>query len=480
MVNLVVHQDSTSSVQDVGVVNIKSTASATGRVMPVSPLTQNESMFGTGPGPFHHSEEREQPPLMSVSSDLEMICDYDRSITKLYEMLESSQWNNVCSRCQTHPEEVLTWVVRRDANGNVRWKLLPLHAAVIFKAPLSLIGDLLKAHPIAAAQRDDQGLLPLHLAFRHKSNEAVIEKLFSQYPGGVMVKDQRGRFPLDHGKEMTFSAKLMGLYAETFTKCQNTGSQELGNEAEMKSTYENRLTTMKGAYEARILSLLKSHEETRETMKIQADKDLQRNNEIHMEEIEEMKVQLARSKMAGERAPALEGEIQALSISLGDANRELTALRRLVREQNEQKKLLLEETRNILKDQIVVRDRCNKQQEQLDQAQKLREQLLRTLLQKENGKATQTSNEICRLSNDSVARAEKLLSKFALGRSDLAIEEPPRELATSPYQEQRVVQRDSQLLYHADTEDNPSDCGDHGDDISEITESSYVRPFGDR
>ncbi len=466
MVNLVIHQDSTTSVPDVGVVGIKSPSSSAERGMPVSPLTQNESMFGAGPGPFRHAEEREQPPLMSVPSDLEMICDYDRSVTKLYEMLEASQWDNVSARSETHPEEVLTWVVRRDANGSVRWKLLPLHAAVIFKAPLTLIGDLLKAHPIAAAQRDDQGLLPLHLAFRHKSNEVVIQKLLNQYPGGVMLKDQRQRFPLDHGKDMKFSAKLMGLYAETFTKCQSTGAEE----GDIKAMYDSRTTAMKDAYEARILSLLKSHDEANQMIKIHAEKELQRNDERHMEEMNEIKAQLAREKIAAERTSELEAELRGISVSLGDANRELTALRRLVREQNEQKKHLLDEMRIILKDQKAVRDRCQKQQEQLDQAHKLREQLLRTLIQKENGRTTEASNMICRMSNDSVARTEKLLNKFTPGRTDQATEEPPRELETNQYHDQQ----------YQDIQDQPSDCGDHGDDISAITESSYVRPYGDR
>jgi len=468
MVNLVVHQqqDSTTSVPDVGVVDIKSPSSSAERGMPVSPLTQNESMFGARPGPFRQAEQREQPPLMSVPSDLEMICDYDRSVTKLYEMLEASQWDNASARAETHPEEVLTWVVRRDANGNIRWNLLPLHAAVIFNAPLTLIADLLKVHPIAAAQRDDQGLLPLHLAFRHKSNEAVIQKLLNQYPGGVTVKDQRQRFPLDHGKDMRFSAKLMGFYAETFTKCQNIGAKE----ADIKALYESRTTAMKDAYEARILSLLKSHDETNQMIKNQAEEELKRNNARHMVEMGEKKAQLAREKVAAERISELEAELRGMGISLGEANRELTALRRLVREQNEQKKHLLDEMQNVLKDQKAVRDRCHKQQEQLDQAQKLREQLLRTLIQKENGRTAETTNMICRMSNDSVARTEKLLNKFTLGRTDQAIEEPLRELETNQHHDQQ----------YEEIQDQPSDCGDHGDDISAITESSYIRPYGDR
>jgi hypothetical protein len=503
MVNLVFrHQDEPSL--PARNIDIKPPTTVVGRGMsspgrmrtdnyPVSPLTQNESMFGAGAGPYQPSdnnEERDQPPLVSLPSgnNLEMICDYDRSVTQLYEMLESSQWENACSRCQSHPEEVHTWIVRRDANGNARWKLLPLHAAVIFKAPLSLIEDLLRVHPIAAAKRDDQGILPLHLAFRHKSNEAVIEKLLHQYPGGVIIKDHRERLPLDHGKDMRFSAKLLGLYAETFTKCQHIETTVGTNDAEIAATYENRMTALKDAYEARIVALQKNNEQAHETTKIQVEKDLKRNRENHMIEMVELRSQLAIEKMAGERTPGLEAELRGLSSSLGDANRELIALRKVVQEQKEQKESLVDEMSQILEDQKALHGRCNKQQEQLDQTQKLREQLLRTLIQKENGKTIQVSNEICQLSENNIARTEKLLNNQSLAHSYHTIGDTSRGLPNNISQNPDNVQSDSNLPnnHYQDTEDLPSDCenpattGDVGDDISAITENSYTHAFGDR
>lgn len=498
MVNLVLRHQESSSLDAAEAVETKSPTAAAGGGMlspgragrgipPMSPLTQDESMFGARAGPYqssHATEERDPPPLASPSSktDLELVCDYDRSVTQLYEMLESSQWKNACSRCQTHPDEVRTWIVRRDANGNIRWKLLPLHAAVIFKAPLSLIDDLLRVYPLSAAKRDDQGIIPLHLAFRHKCNEAVIEKLLHQYPGGVMIKDNRERFPLDHGKDMGFSAKLMGLYAETFTKCQNIETKDVANEEEIAATYEKRLTALKDAYEARIDSLQKTHEEACETMKTRAEKDMQRNREKYIEEIVEINRQLAREKEAGERTPQLEAQVKGLTSSLEGALGELVTLRKVIQDQNGQKEKLAEEMRQILEDQKALSVRCNKQQEQLDQAQKLRKQLLRTLTQKENGKAIQVSSEICEHSARNIARTEKLLSNLSLGPSDPVNEDTSRRLPNN--------QNDR----YQSTEDLPSDCGnptgtaswsaepegDHGDDISAITEGSYTQPFGDR
>jgi len=510
MVNLVFRNQQESSLSSAGKIHNKPPPAAVGRGLPspgrtrndnhpVSPLTQNESMFAVELyQSTDNNEGRDQPPLVSIPSgnNLEMICDYDRSVTQLYEMLESSQWKNACSRCHTHPEEAHTWVVRRDANGNTRWKLLPLHAAVIFQAPLSLIEDLLRIYPTAAAKRDDQGILPLHLAFRHKSNEAVIEKFLHQYPGGLIIKDNRERLPLDHGKDMRFSAKLMGLYTETFTKLQHIETNVATNEAEITATYENRMTALKDAYEARIFALQKKHEQTHETMKIQAAKDVQENREKHIEEIVELKGQLAREKTAGERAPELEAELRGLSSSLGDATSELMALRKVVKEQKKRKKNLVDEIGLILIDQKSLHDRCNRQQVQLDQAQKLREQLLRTLIQKENGKTVEVSNEICQLSENTIARTEELLINLSLAPSDYAFEDASRGLLNKNYHNAVNVQGDSQLPnnQHQDTEDLQSDCHnplitaslsaepaeDHGDDISAITENSYTQPFGDR
>jgi len=437
---------------------------------PMSPLTQRNSMHGAGCRHVLKKEERDRPPPESVQSgiNLQKICDYDRSVTQLYEMLESSQWENASARCYSHPEEVRTWVVRRDATGNTRWKLLPLHAAVIFEAPLSLVEDLLRHHPVAAAKRDDQGILPLHLAFRHKSEEAVIEKLLHQYPGGVMIKDHRERFPLDHGKEMVFSAKLMGVYAETFTKCQPAGKEAATNESEITTTYENRMNALKDAYEARIDSIEKDHEQTIATLTIKAEQDLKNDRENNNQEVVELRSLLAKEKVAGQKIPELESELRGLSSSLGDATSELVKLRKVVQEQKDQKGTLVDEMRQLLKDQNFVNDRCNKQQEQLDQGQKLREQLLRTLLQKNDGKAIEVAKEIYLLSNKNISRTEMLLKNLLSNEFDDIGDLPVDSRNPSPA---------APLSANAPAALPPPE--DHGDDISAITESSYLQPFGD-
>jgi hypothetical protein len=133
-------------------------------------------------------------------------CDYDTSPTDLYQAIEAMQWDFVLGMFSDNVSEVsaesvnkqcATWVVRKESNGKLRWRLLPLHAACIFQAPSMVILLLLQEFPHSAAAKDDQGMLPLHLAFRQQPmNFTVLEELMTAYPNGVTVKDRRGRTPL--------------------------------------------------------------------------------------------------------------------------------------------------------------------------------------------------------------------------------------------------------------------------------------------
>jgi hypothetical protein len=172
---------------------------------------------------YHRQYSRERERERERERDIytkegEPICDYDTSATELYELLESSAWERARSRCRSHPEEVKTWIVRKDAATTVRWKLLPLHASIIFQSPNYLVSAILEQYPAAAQRQDDQQMLPLHLAFRHKhEDEDLLELLLVKYPKAVMLKDRRDRVPLEHARDAKFSAKLMRLYADAVT-----------------------------------------------------------------------------------------------------------------------------------------------------------------------------------------------------------------------------------------------------------------------
>ncbi|KAL3798876.1 hypothetical protein ACHAW5_004116 [Stephanodiscus triporus] len=154
--------------------------------------------------------ERVASTLAAVTEDE---CNYDVGPTELYLAVQDGRWNDVVQRCRTHPREASTWVYRTEASGagdgGLRWRLLPLHAAALFRAPMEAVRGLLDAHPGGAACADDQGKLPLHLCLRTRRrrgggddgyygpDEGVVSLLARVFPGGVRVADDGGRTPLD-------------------------------------------------------------------------------------------------------------------------------------------------------------------------------------------------------------------------------------------------------------------------------------------
>mmetsp|Transcript_40895 Transcript_40895/g.73718 ORF Transcript_40895/g.73718 Transcript_40895/m.73718 type:complete len:652 (-) Transcript_40895:211-2166(-) len=125
--------------------------------------------------------------------------DYDLGPTQLYTFIENKHWESAIERSRTTPSEVQTWISRREPEdpNKIRWRLLPLHATCVFRAPLSLIEALLLAYPLAPSLIDDQGMLPIHLACRNGASRGVVMTLLNAYPKSINVKDKKGRTPLN-------------------------------------------------------------------------------------------------------------------------------------------------------------------------------------------------------------------------------------------------------------------------------------------
>ncbi|KAL3801085.1 hypothetical protein HJC23_002378 [Cyclotella cryptica] len=176
-------------------------------------------------------------------------CDYDVNPPGLYSAVHKRQWGLALDRVKVFPEEASIWVYRMGveeggvgASGSasvemnvtnsesrllsprnaysapsnnensysapsnnennagqarkvLRWRMLPLHAAIIFSAPVALIKALLKTYPEGCSASDDQGMLPLHLAFRSQSSEEVVLLLLDCYPQAIEMADHKGRVP---------------------------------------------------------------------------------------------------------------------------------------------------------------------------------------------------------------------------------------------------------------------------------------------
>ncbi|KAL7458056.1 hypothetical protein ACHAWC_009546 [Mediolabrus comicus] len=125
--------------------------------------------------------------------------DYDLGPSTLYSFIEQKLWDSAIERARTTPAEAKTWISRREPSdpNKIRWRLLPLHATCVFRAPLALIEALITAYPEAPRMIDDQGMLPLHLACRNGASRAVVLTLLNTYPDSIDTKDKKGRTPLN-------------------------------------------------------------------------------------------------------------------------------------------------------------------------------------------------------------------------------------------------------------------------------------------
>eukprot|EP00978_Attheya_sp_CCMP212_P031032 scaffold115953_cov51-Attheya_sp.AAC.3 len=136
-------------------------------------------------------------------------CDYDTNCSRLYKMLEDRKWEEaadlldpddfeepVIPQMSSALIQARKWVVRREANGKLRWRMLPIHAAVLFGAPHHVVEAILKVNPRGALLKDDRGMLPLHLAFRHGAPNDVLVELLYTCPQAIAIKDRKGRIPI--------------------------------------------------------------------------------------------------------------------------------------------------------------------------------------------------------------------------------------------------------------------------------------------
>ena len=171
-------------------------------------------------GASHNTSGTAALPPSPVAPVLPLECDYDVNPTELYQTIESKKWDNVqkffdLADSDKLKKQASTWVTRKETNGKLRWRLLPIHAAVIFQSPPSVVEKLLQECPEGAKAKDDQGMLPLHLAFRTKHTcWETVEELITSHTQAIFVQDRKGRSPLQCGLTAA-SAALASMKAQS-------------------------------------------------------------------------------------------------------------------------------------------------------------------------------------------------------------------------------------------------------------------------
>ena len=170
---------------------------------------------------FNHAEER----------------DFDNNSTELFKAIHARSWEKAAIWLKSEPEQAGIWVYRyedegkgvsrqsyrRDTSATLRWRTLPLHGAVIFRAPISLVEALIEANADAASIRDDRGILPVHLALKTGCAKAVVHVLFKAYPEAVDMKDDEGFLPIDLAKnsDSPHRKAYLNAWASTFYSLHN-------------------------------------------------------------------------------------------------------------------------------------------------------------------------------------------------------------------------------------------------------------------
>lgn len=174
--------------------------------IPTSPYSTNnptKTTTSVGSSGTSNSNGNSCSNITSMNSSDTIECDYDVNPTSLYLGIQHKKWNEVYGIIQAHPQQTKTWVSRKEeedalsgVKNKLRWRLLPLHAAIIFKAPESVIQALLVAYPRACCYKDDQGMLPIHLALRNESSEAIVTMLLVAFPQCTQIGDKKNRTPI--------------------------------------------------------------------------------------------------------------------------------------------------------------------------------------------------------------------------------------------------------------------------------------------
>ena len=272
-------------------------------------------------------------------------CDYDVNPTKLYEALQQRNWEASIERCKTHDKEARTWVARKEKNGKLRWRLLPLHAAVIFKAPDNVLEALLAAYPRGVECKDDQGMLPLHLAFRNGSSEGCVNLLLAAFPKSIEVKDRKGRIPLALAQASTSpnrDAFMRALERGPAYYAQAAAATERAAvTAEQQAIFDAKVREMEEAHQQQMQMLRVDAEQKQmdveEKIK-QLEQDLEKTQETSQVLVEHVNTLEAQLKSRTDTERFLATRIAALDIDLKETARGKEDLEATLKNENEELK----------------------------------------------------------------------------------------------------------------------------------------------
>jgi hypothetical protein len=336
----------------------------------LSPKRQNE----TGSSLLRQTQQQAQE------------CDYDVQPTDLYQAIEAKQWEYVArlfhgasSAVAKAKQEASTWVVRKESNGRLRWRLLPIHAALIFQAPCEVIEVLLQEYPEGASCKDDQGMLPLHLALRNTpSNFTIVEELLTVHPAAVYVKDRKGRTPLQGGlaaiKDAETRAGLTVL--DMMTQIATAGEKQ------------RWLAEQKQAADQRLAATQEQHIQRLTALKAEFEREYEELEDKHSREKAELQSEL---DVTLEREQRLRRQMAELSTKLQGSNYETMQHREFeLKEQNQELRLVIQKLMDHQAGFALSMEKWNWEQKDM---QERRAALLSQCLHLEDSISVKTTNQ---------------------------------------------------------------------------------------
>ena len=173
-----------------------------------SPLAPTSPAISSAVNDDNHVVNTSSPPS-SPRVDLQwgeleaFEVDYEVAPTDLFQAIEARQYeyaelmyNEANIR---FTKDCKTWVVTRgQKEDQLRFRALPLHAALVFGAPDDLVMKIYSSYPLAARGRDVRGRLPIHLAMEHKASNTIVSLLIEAFPKGIFATDKKNMTPLDY------------------------------------------------------------------------------------------------------------------------------------------------------------------------------------------------------------------------------------------------------------------------------------------
>lgn len=228
--------------------------------------------------------------------------EFDKNPTVLYALVQKKLWKEATARAKSNPKEARAFISRREKDGRIRWRLLPLHAAIVFKAPEEVIEVLLISYPKAAEEKDDQGMLPLHLAFRNSASAEAINLLLLAYPDSVDIPDRKGRVPL------TLAKAAASPNRELYIKALEKGPSHYSVTA-LASARDRIIAEQKVIFDSQLNETLKFHESAMSEMDANAEKKQKEIAETLLEKEKELVKLHENSQVLVDHVASLEAQM---------------------------------------------------------------------------------------------------------------------------------------------------------------------------